>query len=189
MSNPQDGEPPPHATTRSFREFLEKRRTEIAALDILSDRRSRKRLTAPLLRELEQALLAENPAFDEASLWQAYAITEPGKVKGHSAPGRFADLVPLVRFALEQAEILEPFADSTRARFDAWVAGRNTAFTRDELAWLERVRDHIGQSLSIRVEDLDLARFRKRGGLKKAQRLFGKWLPRRLDELNGVLGA
>ena len=35
--------------------------------------------------------------------------------------GRFADLVALVRFALEQHPILKPFAESVHERFEQWL--------------------------------------------------------------------
>jgi len=44
-------------------------------------------------------------------------------------------------------------------------------------------------SLSIEPDDLELAPFNQRGGLGKAHQLFGKQLPKLLDELNEVLAA
>ena len=175
--------------TGSFREFLGKHQTEIAALKILSDLRNRQRLTEAMLKELRKALLTENPAWNEDSLWQAYAMVAPGNVKGCSSEERFADLVPLVRFSLEQQALLEPFAESTRDRFSGWVARKHSPLTRDQRAWLEMIRDHIGKSLSIGEEDLERTPFTQRGGLKKAQRIFGKGLPKLLEELNAVLAA
>jgi len=61
--------------------------------------------------------------------------------------------------------------------------------TRDQLAWLKLIRDHIATSLSIEPDDLELAPFNQRGGLGKAHQLFGKQLPKLLDELNQVLAA
>jgi type I restriction enzyme R subunit len=177
---------------RSFRAYLDAHRAEIAALQILYRRPYRARLTEPLLKELEKKLRAENAAWTEDSLWRAFAAAEPAKVRGRSAVDRFADLVPLVRFALEQEPVLEPFADSVRQRFDAWLARKSAArvaFTPDQRAWLELIRDHIATSLSIEPDDLELAPFRQRGGLGKAHQLFGSELPKLLDELNEVLAA
>ena len=175
--------------TASFRAFLDQHRTGIPALKLLSGRPQRKPLTQPLLKELEAALLAENPAFNQESLWQAYATLAPGKVKGPPAAATFADLAPLVRFALEQQQTLEPFAETTQARLMDWMARKHEMFPRERKVWLGMMGEHIGRSLRITPEDLDRAPFSNRGGWKRAYRLFGKWLPRVLAELNAVLAA
>jgi type I restriction enzyme R subunit len=63
------------------------------------------------------------------------------------------------------------------------------AFSQDQLAWLELIRDHIATSLSIEPDDFGYAPFNQRGGLGKAHQLFGSELPTLLDELNEVLAA
>ena len=178
-----------HLTAAAFRAFLEAHRTGIAALRILSDPRSKRQLTKPMLKELRQAMQAENPAWNEDSLWQAYAATAPDKVQGCSSEERFADLVPLVRFALELQPVLEPYAESLGERFAEWVTRKNCTFMRDQLLWLDMIRDRMGTSLSIEMEDFERPPFSKRGGLKKARRVFGKPLLRMLEELNAVLAA
>ncbi len=110
-------------------------------------------------------------------------------MKGRPQDARPADLVPLVRFALGQQALLQPFTDSTRERFADWVARKNPTSTRDRMAWLEMMRDQIGRSLRIEEADFERTPFQQRGGLKKAQKLFGKWLPKVLEELNEVLAA
>jgi len=71
------------------------------------------RLTEPMLKELEKKLRDANATLTEDTLWRAFAATAPEKVKGRSQAGRFADLVALLRFSLEQRPVLEPFADSS----------------------------------------------------------------------------
>ena len=113
-------------------------------------------------------------------------------MKGRSAVNRFADLVPLVRFALEQQPVLEPFAESVNARFDSWLAQKaaaGTTFAADQRAWLELIRDHVATSLSIEPEDFDYAPFSQRGGLGRAAQIFGEKLPELLGELNEALAA
>jgi len=180
------------ALARSFREYIDAHKAELAALQILYSRPYRSRLTEPMLKELEKKLRAENAAWTEDSLWRAFAAAKPDQVRGRSAVDRFADLVPLVRFALEQEPVLEPFAESVRQRFDAWLARKSAsgvAFTSDQRAWLELIREHIATSLSIEPDDLELAPFRQKGGLGKAHQLFGSELTKLLDELNEVLAA
>jgi len=180
------------ATLRSFREFIESNRAEITALQILYGRPYRQRLTEPMLKELEQKLRDTHAAWTEDRLWDAFAATAPAKVKGRSQAGRFADLVALVRFALEQQPVLTPFAESVQERFNKWVEEKAKAavnFTAEQLAWLTLIRDHIATSLSIEPDDFGYAPFSQRGGLGKAHQLFGEQLPKLLDELNEVLAA
>ncbi|MSQ47619.1 MAG: DEAD/DEAH box helicase [Deltaproteobacteria bacterium] len=181
----------------AFRDYLAQHQTEIDALQILYNRPHKQRLTEPMLKELEKKLRDNHAAWTEDRLWDAFAVTAPGKVKGRSQVGRFADLVALVRFALEQQPVLAPFADSVSERFTQWLMDRAKAdseagrqpFTPEQLAWLNLIRDHIATSLSIELEDLEFSPFNQRGGLGKAHQLFGARLPALLDELNEALAA
>jgi len=177
---------------KSFREYIEQHRAEITALQILYSRPFKQRLTEPMLKELEKKLRDNHAAWTEDNLWNAFAAAKPGKVKGRSQVGRFADLVSLVRFALEQQPVLEPFAESVTTRFNEWLMDKAKAgvkFDSEHLAWLNLIRDHIATSLSIEQDDFDYAPFSQRGGLGKAHQLFGEQLPKLLDELNTVLAA
>jgi len=191
----------------SFREYIEQHKAEITALQILYSRPYKQRLTEPMLKELERKLRDNHAAWTEDRLWDAFAVTAPGKVKGRSQAGRFAALVALVRFAVEQQPVLAPFADSVHERFNEWLRQKNaaaeesplerggaqrrgvSAFTSEQLAWLHLIRDHIATAISIEPEDLELSPFNQRGGLGKAHQLFGEQLSKLLDELNEVLAA
>ena len=192
---------------RSFRAYIDQHRAEIDALQILYSRPYKQRLTEPMLKELEKKLRENHAAWTEDRLWDAYAVAAPGKVKGRSQPGRFADLVSIVRFALEQQPVLAPFAESVHERFDAWLAdkqGRSgvtplgsdgkrqdaaSTFSDEQIVWLKLIRDHVATALSIEPDDLDLSPFHQQGGLGKANQLFGDQLTKLLDELNTVLSA
>jgi type I restriction enzyme, R subunit len=177
---------------KSFRDYIAEHQSAIDALQILYSRPYKKRLTEPMLKELEKKLRDNHAAWTEDNLWNAFAATTPSKVKGRSQAGRFADLVALVRFALEQQPVLAPFADSVSERFNEWLMDRakaGTVFTQEQLAWLNLMRDQIATSLSIEPEDLDLSPFNQRGGLGRAHQLFGDKLPALLEELNTTLAA
>lgn len=177
---------------KSFRDYIEHHQAEITALQILYSRPYSQRLTEAMLKELEAKLRENHAAWTEDRLWDAFAATAPGKVKGRSQAGRFADLVALVRFALEQQPVLAPFADSVSERFNEWLMDKAKAgvkFDDDQLAWLNLIRDHIATAISIEPEDLELSPFNQRGGLGKAHQLFGDKLLPLLDELNQALAA
>jgi type I restriction enzyme, R subunit len=191
----------------SLRDYIEQHKAEITALQILYSRPYKQRLTEPMLKELEKKLRDYHAAWTEDRLWDAFATTRPGKVKGRSQVGRFADLVAIVRFALEQQPLLTPFAESVSERFNEWLLAKDAAapqpsnlnhqpaepgsraFTPDQLSWLRLIRDHIATSLSIEPDDFDYAPFSQRGGLGRAHQVFGAQLPELLDELNEILAA
>jgi len=176
----------------SFRDYIEQHQAEITALQILYSRPYKQRLTEKMLKELEKKLRDNHAAWTEDRLWDAFAATAPGKVKGRSQAGRFADLVALVRFALEQQPVLTPFADSVSERFNEWLMDKAKAgvkFNSEQLAWLNLICDHIATAISIEPEDLELSPFNQRGGLGKAHQLFGDGLNQLLNELNEVLAA
>jgi type I restriction enzyme R subunit len=178
--------------TKSFRDYIEKHKAEITALQLLYSRPYRHRLTEPMLKELEKKLREEHAAWTEDRLWDAYAAVAPKKVKGRSQAGRFADLVALVRFALEREQTLQPFAQTVNQRFNQWIErniAKDIVFTPEQRAWLELIRDHIATAISIEPNDFNYAPFSQRGGLGKAHQLFGAELPKLLDELNEVLAA
>jgi type I restriction enzyme R subunit len=192
---------------QAFREYIAKHQAEITALQILYSRPFKQRLTEPMLKELEQKLRDNHAAWTEDRLWDAFAVTAPDRVKGRSQAGRFADLVSLVRFALEKQAVLEPFAETVRERFDAWLATQQSGsgvppldsdgkrrdaastFTQDQLTWLHLIRDQIAITCSIESDDFDFAPFAQRGGLGRAHQLFGAQLPTILEELNLALVA
>ena len=208
---------------KTFRDYIETHKAEITALQILYSRPYKQRLTENMLKDLEAALRKE-PAFGTDpvnTIWRAFeqarqlptedtehtekksgsgsSVSSVYSVGKKSGVRRFADLVSLVRFALDQQPVLEPFSESVNARFDSWlnqkvstsqVSGLSPqAFTAEQLAWLHLIRDHIATSLSIEPEDLELSPFNQRGGLGKAHQLFGEQLPALLNELNEVLAA
>ena len=102
------------------------------------------------------------------------------------------DLVQLVRFALEQEDELVPFPEVVRERYDAWLLQQENAgkaFSDEQRAWLERIRDTIAASLGITRDDLMGPGFAERGGLGKAYELFGEELGPLLEELTRELAA
>jgi type I restriction enzyme R subunit len=228
---------------KSFRDYIEQHKAEIAALQILYSRPYKQRLTETMLKELEAKLKSEFGSDPVNQIWRAFELIEvlphPGPLpqgegepisthgkserlglaytqeqqlplpggegrgegerkisdkqkRSRGAVHRFADLVSLVRFALEQQPVLKPFAESVNERFNEWLmdkAKSGVTFSADQLAWLNLIRDHIATSLSIEPDDFDYAPFSQRGGLGKAHQLFGDKLLPLLDELNQTLAA
>jgi type I restriction enzyme, R subunit len=97
---------------------------------------------------LEAKLKPEFGVNPVESLWTAFEKSETGSPidPPRSQTRRFTDLVSLVRVALEQEPVLQPFEEHVRSRFDEWIEmkrGENITFTGDQMTWLQRMRDYI----------------------------------------------
>jgi len=168
---------------QSFHAYIEQHRAEIEALQVLYSRPYKQRLTEDMLKSLEDKLKAAPERMTRERLWGAYAKAVPGRVAGQAR--RFTDLVSLVRFTLGQEPVLEPFEQHVMARYELWLVDKKAqgiAFTDEERAWLEKMRDRVIASGSVDREAL------KAGNeLGPAYRVFGERLWAVMDELNGVL--
>jgi type I restriction enzyme R subunit len=186
-----DGADRARQTAKSFRAFIEDHKDEITALQILYSRPYRQRPTFKEIKELAHAIGRPPYQWTPEKLWQAYEALERSKVRGSG--GRvLTDMVSLVRFALEQEDELVPYPQLVDERFQAWLLAQENAgrtFTPAQLAWLERIRDHVAASLAISAEDFDYTPFVEHGGIGKAYDLFGEDLTPLLDELNEALAA
>jgi type I restriction enzyme R subunit len=176
-----------------FRRFLEERRDELVALQILySLPYTRRRLTYAAVDELREALKRPPWLLEPIDIWRAYKRLSADKVNGNPT-GMLADIVMLVRFALGQTDRLEPLSSLVAGRFNLWLgreekAGR--AYTEEQKAWLAAIRDYLKDNVAIEIEDfMDAPVLAERGGIVKARALFGARLPALLEELTEALVA
>lgn len=180
-------------TVDKFRRFLEDRRDELAALQILYRLPyAQRRLTYEALDDLRQALRRPPWLLEPIDIWRAYKRIASDKVRGNPA-GTLADIVMLVRYAIGEAETLEPLPALVAGRFNLWLgreekAGRS--YTEAQKAWLVAIRDHLTVNIEIGIGDLmEAPEFSARGGLIQARALFGTRLPVLLDDLTDALVA
>jgi type I restriction enzyme, R subunit len=176
---------------QSFEQFISEHRDEITALQILYSRPYKQRLTLNEIKTLADTIRRPPYSWTAESLWRAYEALDRSKV--HGAGGKvLADIVSLVRFALHQEGELAPYRERVNHRFADWLTKQELngrKFTKEQRQWLEAIRDHIADSLTIESDDFDYVPFAQRGGLGKAHQLFGKELQPILNELNEVLAA
>ena len=176
---------------RTFHEFIEENKDEIIALRILYSQTYRDRpMAIEKLKALYQKLRGKGVTIER--LWDCYVIKKPDKVKGSSTLRQLADLVSMIRFEMDQADSLQPFADKVNYNFQQWTFRRNAGavhFTPEQMEWLQLVKDHIATSLSIQTEDLDLSPFDRKGGLGRFYEVFGEQYEAILTEMNRELVA
>lgn len=182
------------AAVASFEAFIDEHRDEIDALALFYSRPYGERhVTLEQIRELVEALQAPPVQLTPERLWDAYAALERDKVRGAGEQRLLADVVQLVRHALQEADELRPYREEVERRFVDWLrlqerAGRT--FTPEQLDWLYLIRDHVAVNLDVRMEDLWRSPFRERGGAVRAASVFGQdRLPRLIHEINDALAA
>jgi type I restriction enzyme, R subunit len=176
-------------TVESWERYCEEHRDEITALQVLYSQPYARRLTFAEVRDLADAIKLPPRGWTPERLWAAYEALGRSRESG-SGQRVLTDLVSLVRVALHHEDELVPYPEKVRERFRAWLLAQENAgraFTPEQLAWLERIRDHVAASLGISAEDFDYTPFREAGGLGKAAEVFGDDLGPLLDELNEVL--
>jgi type I restriction enzyme R subunit len=179
-------------TVESFRAFIEENKDEITALQILYDRPyAARELTFAEVKELADTIGLPPRRWTPERLWDAYETLEKSKVHG-STKSVLTNLVSLVRHAVGREDELVAFPDQVAERYAAWLAQQEQAgraFTADQRAWLDKMRDHIATSLRITPEDFEYTPFAERGGMGGAYRAFGEDLSGLISDLNTELVA
>ncbi|MBO8127757.1 MAG: DEAD/DEAH box helicase family protein [Peptococcaceae bacterium] len=177
----------------NFKRFIEDHKDEITALQIIYSKPYGKRhLTFEQIKQLAAAI--EKPPYHLTPelLWQAYEQLEETRVKGAGPQKLLTNIISLIRFAIGESDVLEPFTETVNKKFHNWLSEQEQAgrrFTPEQMEWLTMIKDHIAASLSIDMDDFELAPFYEKGGPVKAYQLFGQELNHILKELNEVLVA
>ncbi len=177
----------------SFKAFIEENRDELTALQIIYNRPySRRGLTYENIRELADAITKPPYRLNTEQVWNAYRQLERTRVKGAGPQKLLTNIVSLLRFAVGESDVLEPFPETVERRFAWWVQDQKAAgreFSEEQLRWLEMIKDHIAASLAIEPEDFENTPFYQKGGPVRAHQLFGEELNDILGELNDTLAA
>lgn len=177
----------------TFKKFIEQNKDEITALQLIYSKPfGQRHITFRQIEELADAMGRPPLNLDQEKLWKAYEQLEKSKVKKAGPDRLLTNIISLVRFALGEADLLEPFSDVENLRFSSWLnqqQQQNRTFTKEQLDWLTMIKDHIITSLQIEIDDFDLTPFQGKGGAIKAYQVFGDELNAVLEELNEVLAA
>lgn len=172
----------------SFKDFIENNKDELTALQILYNKpHSQRHVTYAEVKQLAESIKKPPYHLTPETLWKAYEQLEKSKVKNASAQKILTDMISLVRFAVGQLPILEPYMETVNLRFEKWIDGKD--FNAEQVEWLKMIKDHIATSLAIEIEDFEYAPFHEKGGAIKVYNLFGDDLNEILNEMNEVLVA
>lgn len=178
--------------TRAFGDWIVEHRDELTALQVLYAGVRPLRLSLKDLRDLRDALARSPVATSPSALWRAYEATavDPAQMRrGGGEP--LADLVSLVRHAVQPNLPLAPYRDEVMERYAEWLERHDAqrAFTPEQREWLDRMAGHIANSLAITRDDFEIGWFGQHGSLGRGHALFGTNLDALLDELSRALAA
>ncbi len=177
----------------TFQRFIEENKDELTALQIIySKPYSERHVTYEQIRELAEAIQKPPYNLSPELIWGAYERLEKSKVRGAGPQRLLTDIICLIRFAIGETTILEPFPALVNRKFNEWLQKQKeggSEFTDEQVKWLQMIKDHIATSISIRTDDFDYAPFVQEGGLWRAHKVFGAKLEKVLKDLNEVLVA
>ena len=160
-----------------FARYVAENRDKITAISILLDR---PREWGPqALSELRTTLAGTRERFTPDLLEKAHQI--------HYRKA-LVDIISMVKHAAKEAEPLLTAEERVARVFNRLTAGK--PFTPAQQAWLERIRAHLVENLSIDREDFDLLPlFSSRGGWIAANTIFGGLLADLITDINQFLAA
>jgi type I restriction enzyme, R subunit len=170
-------------TIKSFEKFIEENKDELTIIQAFYNN---KNLRYDDLKEMVDKIKTPPYQLTSPKLWNAYKQLEDGKVHG-SAKGKAVDFVSLLRFELGKDDTLEPFVVTVNERFSSWLSKQITlgvSFSQEQLNWLEKIKEHIAESVEITTDDFELGVLGRMGGLGKAHQVFGDKLNTIIAELN-----
>jgi type I restriction enzyme R subunit len=178
----------------SFREFIEAKRNELLALQILySQPFPKRRLTYASIKELANRLTDPPHHLTTADVWQAYRRLEASLVRGAPSDKVLTDIISLVRFAIGQNDVLESYSARVEQKFNLWIGRQKKSgrdFNEEQMNWLTAIRDYLAANVEITPADLMRDHpFTDWGGVVAAKNLFGGELNGMLDELTEALAA
>lgn len=160
-----------------FARFVQENPAKIEAIGILLDRP--RDWGTQALSELRTKLSQTRERFTPETLQKAHEV--------HYRKA-LVDIISMVKHAARDAEPLLTAHERVARAFDKLTAGKT--FTPDQQAWLDRIRAHLVENLSIDREDFDeLPVFARYGGWSKADRDFNGRLAELLHQMNEAIAA
>jgi len=160
-----------------FARFVRENPHKIEAIAILLDRP--KEWGTQALTELRTKLAETRERFTPEQLQKAHEL--------HYRKA-LVDIISMVKHAAREAEPLWTAQERVAHAFDKLTAGKT--FTEAQQAWLDRIRAHLIENLSIDRDDFDeMPVFARHGGWTKADQDFEGKLVQFLSEVNEAIAA
>ena len=161
----------------AFSQFVKENPEHIEAIRILLKRPKEWRTEA--LSELQDKLAKMPQHFTVRNLQTAH------KLRYDKA---LADIISMVKHGADEANLLFTAEERVNTAFKRVTAGQT--FTPEQQQWLERIRAHLVENLSIEKDDFDVFPiFERAGGWARAVKVFAGQLPQLLNKFNEAIAA
>jgi type I restriction enzyme R subunit len=161
----------------AFAKFIRDNEDEVEAIGILLNRPQAWRTGT--LFELRRKLRESRFQFTEDNLQKAHAARY-GKA--------LVDIISMVKHAADQQQPLFTPAERVERAMAQIMAAQ--PFTEEQRQWLERIRAHLVQNLSITADDFHIVPvFTREGGWRRANHVFGDKLEELLGRINEAVAA
>jgi len=157
-----------------FERFVRDNPEQIEAIEILLSRPKDWQTTA--LLELREKLVKNK--FKEADLEKAHRIVYNKAL---------ADIISMVKHAMKDGEPIYTATERVELAMREFMRGQD--FTPEQVKWLELIRNHLIENLTIDAEDFEfMPVFTREGGKSKAKKVFGD-LSALIDRLNELIAS
>ena len=161
----------------AFERFVKENPAHVEAIEILLDRP--RGWSTEALGELRQKLSATNERFTVDNLQKAH------KVRYDKA---LVDIISMVKHAARDQEPLYTASERVHRAFETVTAGKQ--FSDEQQKWLDRIRDHLVENLSIDRDDFEnVPVFTRFGGWGRANKTFNNQLNSIINDLNEAIAA
>jgi type I restriction enzyme R subunit len=161
----------------AFSKFVKENTDHIEAIRILLNRPADWGTDA--IGELRKKLAATRYRFTVENLQKAHEI------RYHKA---LVDIISMVKHAAREEEPLFTAEERVNRVLDRLSVGAN--LTSEQQQWLDKIRAHLIENLSISKDDFDIIPiFSNEGGWGKANRVFGGQLPMLIRQWNEAIAA
>jgi type I restriction enzyme R subunit len=161
----------------AFATFVRDNPEHVEAIRILLDRPEG--WSPRALTELRQKLATAPQRFTEETLRKAHRLRYDKAL---------VDIISMVKHAARDEAPLFTATERVDRAIATVTAGRT--FTPDQGRWLEHIRAHLVESLSLDLDDFDLIPvFTRDGGLAAASRAFGGTLKQLVSDVNAAIAA
>jgi len=165
----------PEDYLQAFTRFVKENPEKIEAIKILTERP--KQWNAGALKELRVKLNLNK--YPEKELQKAHQLVYKKAL---------ADIISMVKHAAREEEPIT----SAKERVDRAVAKvtAGVVLTDEQQKWLEYIRSHLIENLTINLEDFDtLPVFERHGGRTTADRIFNNELEKWINDINYAIAA
>ena len=167
----------PEDYLEEFARFVRENPDHVAAIEILLERPQE--WSTDALEELRQKLIGSPLRFTTEHLQRAH------KLRYDIA---LADLISMIKHAADDQSALLTAEQRVEKAMAEVMDGKE--FSEEQLEWLQRLRAHLIENLSVDDDDFNVVPlFTRHGGLGRARKVFGAELGPLLAELNERIAA